>query len=94
MQSLPKRERKKIWEGIPQEQACKPLREQHKVRSRWSLPCTGWAKPNLDTGCGVVMHDHLGAVMISWRYLENVTSPEEAEALACLEGLRATVDWI
>jgi hypothetical protein len=43
----------------------------------------------------VVVHDHLGAVMLSaWRYLENIASPEEGKVLACLEGLRATVDWI
>jgi hypothetical protein len=33
-------------------------------------------------------------LITSWRFLSNVSSPEEAEALACLEGVRLALEWM
>jgi ribonuclease HI len=101
---LSEKGKEKIYEGIQKMQACNSMSEQHKTQCRWSLPRSGWAKLNLDARfcrdsgqacCGVVVRDQSGAVMLSaWKYLENIASPEEAEALACLEGMRVAVDYM
>lgn len=33
-------------------------------------------------------------VLTAWRFLRHCSSPEEAEAEACLDGVRLAVDWI
>jgi ribonuclease HI len=52
----------------------------------------------LDTGSastGIVICDHEGKVLLSaWRWLRSCGSPEEAEAEACLQGIRLASKWI
>jgi ribonuclease HI len=78
--------------------------EQHGVLKGWSLPSSGWAKISPDAGfcqdtgqagCGAVVRNHHGEILLTaWMYLQNVALPEEAEALACLEGLRVAAEWV
>jgi hypothetical protein len=87
------RTRKKLEEDGPE-----------KVRPKWIVPPEGWVKLNIDAGyhpdmgeasTGVVVRDNHGKVLLSaWRSLRNVTSVEEAEAEACLHGIRLTTEWI
>jgi ribonuclease HI len=70
----------------------------------WTPPGKGWAKINTDAGfcqntamagIGVVARDSQGKVLFSaWSFMDNVGSAEEAEALACWEGLRLAKEWI
>jgi hypothetical protein len=70
----------------------------------WKAPPTSWAKINTDgaychrTGdasIGVVARDHRGEVILSaWRSLKYCGSPEDVEAVACLEGVRLAKEWI
>jgi ribonuclease HI len=44
---------------------------------------------------GVVGRDEKSVVIISsWHFLWHCSSPEEAEAEACLEGFRLAIEWI
>jgi ribonuclease HI len=66
--------------------------------SQWAAPATGWIKVNTDAGwmasdatggIGVVVRDEKGDVLYSaWKTLACCASAEEAEVLACLEGIR------
>jgi ribonuclease HI len=66
--------------------------------SRWSPPLSGELKVNVDAGwnegaksagLGVVIRDtHGQVVQSSWYHIPSCSSAEEAEALACLEGLK------
>lgn len=68
------------------------------VKSNWQPPPVGSLKANVDagwdsasrrTGIGVIVHDDRGYVVRSaWSYIPYCASVEEAEARACLEGLR------
>ncbi|WVZ52919.1 LOW QUALITY PROTEIN: hypothetical protein U9M48_003918 [Paspalum notatum var. saurae] len=68
--------------------------------SGWSKPAAGWTKINVDgsfvarsgkAGVGVVARDHTGAIIFT--VLFGCTSAEEAEAKACIEGLRLATQW-
>jgi ribonuclease HI len=73
-------------------------------QERWVVPPNRWAKLNTDAGfcpnigaasLGIVVHDNVGKVLISsWRTLDHIVSAEEAEALACLEGMRLVMEWV
>jgi hypothetical protein len=75
-----------------------------RVKNGWVPPQDGWTKMNTDAECfpstgstsaGVIVHDNKGKVLLSaWRNLSNVASAEEAEALACLEGMRPMLEWV
>jgi ribonuclease HI len=77
---------------------------QSGTRVRWELPPHGWVKLNTDAGycprsglasLGVVVRDAEGKVLLTaWKVLRRCDSAEEAEAEACLEGLRLLVEWI
>jgi ribonuclease HI len=66
--------------------------------SNWAAPDVGWVKVNIDAGwcaadatggVGVVVRDEKGAVLFSeWKTIAGCSSAEEAEVLACLDGLR------
>jgi ribonuclease HI len=44
---------------------------------------------------GIVVRDTDGqALLTAWRSLQHCRSPEEAEAEACLEGMRLVAEWI
>jgi ribonuclease HI len=70
----------------------------------WSPPPAGWVKLNTDVGyrhspgeasTGVVVRDDRGNVLLSaWKSLQHVASAEEAEAEACLQGLKLVAEWI
>ena len=72
--------------------------------ARWVPPPTGWAKCNVDgsfvsqsgeAGVGVVVRDSEGQVILTaWRVIFRCQDAVEAEALACLEGLRLAAQWV
>jgi hypothetical protein len=78
----------------------------HSSRDKrgWTPPSTGWAKLNTDIGfcidigkasTGVVVRYMNDKVILSvWRSLNHIVSTEETKAVACLEGLRLTQEWI
>nr|XP_051205578.1 uncharacterized protein LOC127319648 [Lolium perenne] len=65
--------------------------------SEWQAPDSGWIKINVDAGwndahsaggAGMVVRDSLGWIVFSaWKTLPPCASAEEAEILACLEGI-------
>jgi ribonuclease HI len=74
------------------------------TRKGWAPPEEDWVKLNTDAGfCentggasfGVVVRDSQGQALLSaWGTWSHVTSAEEAEALACLEGIRLMIERI
>jgi hypothetical protein len=66
--------------------------------SSWTAPAIGAVKANVDAGwdsttkcagIGIIIRDHLGSPLLAeWRFIPSCASAEEAEILACLEGLR------
>lgn len=47
-----------------------------------------------EAGVGMIIKNHEGEViLIAWRVLFRCASVDEAEALACLEGLRLASQW-
>ncbi|WVZ52945.1 hypothetical protein U9M48_003943, partial [Paspalum notatum var. saurae] len=73
------------------------------TRRGWQKPEDGWIKVNVDgafveqtgtAGAGVVARDTEGSVIFTaWRVLFDCASAKEAEARACLEGLRLASQW-
>jgi hypothetical protein len=96
--------KEKVWEGVGMPEVQKPIKMHQDIQRGWALPSTGWVKLNVDAGychdtglagTRVVVWDHQGQVILSaWQFWENVVSAEEAEAFACLEGMRLVVDWV
>ncbi|KAG2657216.1 hypothetical protein PVAP13_1KG187831 [Panicum virgatum] len=78
-------------------------KEASNPRETWSHPSDGWIKLNVDasfvdaTGCAgtmMVARDSEGRVKFTaWRALFNCASAAEAEAHACVEGLRLASQW-
>jgi hypothetical protein len=63
----------------------------HVAKANWSPPDTGWVKVNL----GVVARDDGGkVVLVAWQGIRRCASPEEADAEACLRGVRLAAEWI
>ena len=70
----------------------------------WIPPKHGWVKVNVDgtyieqtgeAGIGMLARDHTGTVCFSaWRVLFHCSGPVEAEARACVEGLRLASQWV
>ncbi|KAK1645100.1 hypothetical protein QYE76_062905 [Lolium multiflorum] len=70
--------------------------------STWKAPPEGCLKANVDAGwdpsskragLGVAIRDWKGQVILTeWKFVPICTSAEEAEVLACLEGLRHLID--
>lgn len=70
----------------------------------WNPPPSGWAKLNVDgafspqDGCGsigIVVRNSTGQVLLtSWRFLRKCAAAEEAELLACSEGLKIVAEWL
>lgn len=68
------------------------------MNTTWEAPPADWAKVNVDdafsetTGTasiGVVVRDSQGKVLLSaWRFLPTCSDAEEAEILACKEGVQ------
>jgi hypothetical protein len=66
--------------------------------SRWIVTTEGEMKANVDAtwdstsrraGIGIVIRDHQGKpVLADWRFIPGCARAENAEALACLEGLK------
>jgi hypothetical protein len=71
---------------------------------KWTPPQAGWVKLNSDAGfcprtgaasIGVVIRNDRGEVLLTaWNSLSRCGSAEEAEAEACLLGVRLTAEWI
>jgi hypothetical protein len=67
-------------------------------------PVTGWVKLNTyasfckeigETGLGIIVRDLEGKTLLAaWREMRRHRSPEQAEAEACLEGMRLTAEWV
>jgi ribonuclease HI len=68
----------------------------------WSAPTLGSLKANVDAGwdahskvagLGIIVRDSGGnAVVSEWKHVSNCGSAEEAEILACLQGLKHLID--
>jgi ribonuclease HI len=77
---------------------CKSSQATLEAPSNWVAPDVGWVKVNTDAGwcaadatggVGVVVRDEKGAIPFSeWKTIAGCSSAEEAEVLACLDGLR------
>lgn len=74
----------------------KELKKEHK--QHWKPPPVGWAKINVDgaftvedgrCGLGIVIRNSEGKVLLSsWRFIRQCRTAEEAEVMACCEGLK------
>lgn len=72
-------------------------------KKRGMPPPAGWCKINVDgsfvmdtgkAGVGVIVRDAEGqAVFTAWRAPDRCRDAAEAEALACVEGIRLTSQW-
>lgn len=72
-------------------------------RTRWKVPPAGWYKINVDgsfdlnngkAGAGVVARTSTGEVVFTaWRALFRCSDAAEAEARACVEGIRLAAEW-
>ncbi|WVZ60335.1 hypothetical protein U9M48_010378 [Paspalum notatum var. saurae] len=72
-------------------------------RPRWQRPAAGWIKVNVDgsfleasgaAGVGFVARDHEGTtIFTACRVLFDCASAVEAEARACVEGIRLASQW-
>ena len=52
----------------------------------------GWDPSSKNAGVGIIIRDHLGRPLLSeWKFIPVCFSAEEAEIIACLEGLRHLV---
>jgi hypothetical protein len=68
----------------------------------WAAPEVGSLKANVDAGwdahsknarLGIIVRDWQGKVVLSeWKFVPNCGSTEEAEILACLEGLKHLIN--
>jgi hypothetical protein len=68
------------------------------IAPSWTAPAVGAVKGNVDAGwdsttrragIGIIIRDHLGSTLLAeWRFIPSCGSAEEAEILACLEGLK------
>jgi ribonuclease HI len=81
------------------------VREQGEMsvgHQTWMAPKEGWIKLNTDAGfvageasARIVARNAEGEVLLSaWRTLRHCSLADEAEAEACLEGLRLMTEWI
>ena len=70
----------------------------------WTKPPQGWTKLNVDAAydqssgeanIGIVIRDFSGKVLLSaWKHGIRCASVEDAEAVACLEGVQLSNEWI
>jgi hypothetical protein len=73
--------------------------QKEEAKEPWRRPDTGWTKLNVDASFsaeqnsgtwGAILRDDTGNVIISaWGLIDKCLSAEIAEALACLEGVKA-----
>lgn len=73
------------------------------IPSKWTIPPEGWTKVNVDgsfvqatgeAGIGIVARNSSGEVVFSaWKVLFRCADAAEAEARACVEGIRFTAQW-
>jgi hypothetical protein len=79
-----------------------PQRATCDIGSRWTAPEVGSLKANVDAGwdahskdagLGIIVRDWQGKTVLSeWKFIPNCGSAEEAEVLACLEGLKHLIN--
>jgi hypothetical protein len=97
--------KEKIHEGAAKEPWFQEVRTSNNGhQAKWRPPPAGWAKVNTDTGycqdtcmasTRVVVWDAEGNMLLAaWKTVSNVASAEEAEALACLDGIRLAFEEV
>jgi ribonuclease HI len=97
--------KEKVWESKAHAKITRArLEEDIAKRAVWKAPPQDWIKINTDAGfcsqtgtasIGVIARGHSGEVILTtWKFIRRCGSPEEAEAEACLEGIRLAVEWI
>nr|CAB3500289.1 unnamed protein product [Digitaria exilis] len=75
-----------------------------EVQSTWNPPPKGWSKVNVDgsfipatrgeAGVGIIARNSDGQVIFSaWKVLFRCLDAAEAEARACMEGIRFAAQW-
>jgi hypothetical protein len=79
-------------------------RDNGRRKVVWVNPLQGWIKLNIDASfcptigagsVGVVARGYDGSVLLmTWRFLRQCGSPEEAGTEASLEGMRLSTEWI
>jgi hypothetical protein len=79
-------------------------KQKKEVKEIWRNPETGWVKLNVDASFieednlgawGAVLHDKEGVVILSaWGVIPYCNSADIAEAIACLEGLKASMYYV
>ena len=87
------------WKQVKEERVKPPLGQ--KV---WTKPPQGWTKLNVDAAydqssgeanIGITVRDHSGKMLLSaWKHGIRCVSVEDAEAVACLEGVQLSNEWI
>jgi hypothetical protein len=80
------------------------LSQEGLATRRWHPPPNGWVNVNTDAGfyvetgeasAGIIIRSESGQVLLSaQKVLRKCSSAEEAEAEACLEGIKLAVTWI
>jgi hypothetical protein len=92
-----------VWEGVVN--LSKP-EAHHEVKEPqcWGPPPEGWVKLNTDAGfchligqasTGIVVRDSNGSMLLSaWRSIRHGGGADQAEAEACLQGIRLVTEWI
>jgi hypothetical protein len=82
-----------------------PMERKPENRSlNWKPPDEGWQSLSVDgsfvketkqASWGVVIRGHLGQIKITaWWIIKECSSAEMAEALACLEGVKQTINMV
>jgi hypothetical protein len=103
--SLNGKGKKKVMEGSrPIRRGARQEQGSHLKKAAWLPPPQGWIKLNTDigfcsmtgtAGIGVIARSEDGTVLLTtWRFLRICGSAEEAEAEACLEGIRLVAEWV
>jgi hypothetical protein len=82
----------------------KPESKNQQVKTSWNTPDNGCQCLNVDasfvkesnsTSWGAVIRDHLGQIGLSaWGFIRECDSAEIAEAIACLEDVKQTLNWV
>jgi hypothetical protein len=95
-QELSDKGKEAVWEGVVN--LSKP-EAHHEVKEPqcWGPPPEGWIKLNTYVGfCqGIVVRDSNGSVLLStWRSIRHGGGADQAEAEACLQGIRLVAEWI
>jgi ribonuclease HI len=97
------RGKRKLGEKVPAVPRGRKARQGVNGPVRWQPPPTGWIKINTDAGfleesgeasAGIIVRSEKGDMLFTaWQMIRMCSTAEEAEAEACLLGVRLAVEW-